>query len=94
MAHDLIFKNNRRNWSRDKETSVSGYDPYARSLFERPNCSTQPQTLIVKQEPARIGWLGATLAVMLSTRVLSGKWPWFWGGLVAKKLNPTSQLKG
>ena len=87
MAHDLILGKNKRDWSRNQSDSNSGYDPYARRLFERPACSEQPQTLIVKREPARIGWLGATLAVMFSTRILSGKWPWFWAGLAAKKLN-------
>ena len=88
MAHDLIINNSKRDWSR-------GYDPYASSLFERPLCSEPPRTLVVKQEPARIGWLGATLAVMFSTRILSGKWPWFWAGLAANNHNPpTFQPKG
>ena len=95
MAKDIFIGNSQRNWSRDGETSTStGYDPYARSLFEGPRperrrCEEAP-AIIVKQEPARIGWLGVTLAVMFSTRILSGKWPWYWAGLAGKRLEGSS----
>jgi hypothetical protein len=86
MAHDIFSGETKRSWSRDQETSsASGYDPYARSLFDRRVCA-EPPPVIVQKEPARIGWLGATLAVMFSTRILSGKWPWYWAGLAGKKL--------
>jgi hypothetical protein len=91
MAHDLFFKNSQRNWSRQSgDSSATGYEPYARSIFERrgsnsPSCSEQP-VIVVKPEPRRMGWLGYTAVAMFSTRILSGKWPWYWAGLAAKKL--------
>jgi hypothetical protein len=97
MAHDLVFKNSKRNWSRTSgDASSSGYDPFARSLFDRGHPSrAEPPIIIVKEEPARVGWLGITLGAMFGTRILSGKWPWYWAGLAAKKLeSPPSHLKG
>ena len=95
MAHDLFFKNSKKDWSRSSgEETSSGYDPYARSIFERRS-RPEPPTLVIKHEgsaaqPARIGWFGATLAVMFSTRILSGKWPWYWAGMAAKKIEGSS----
>jgi hypothetical protein len=96
MAKDLFFKNSKRDWSRSNgdDSATSGYDPYGRSLFER-HPRDVPTTIIVKQEPARMGWFGFTMAAMVSTRILSGKWPWYWAGVASKKLeSPRSPRKG
>jgi hypothetical protein len=96
MAHDIFSGDNSRDWSRgsDNASSTSGRAPFARSLFERRSCAERP-VIVVKQERASIGWLGATLAVMGATRIVSGKWPWYWAGLAAKKLDTShSPQKG
>lgn len=86
MAHDLFFKNTKRDWSRDNTAgSSTGYDQNARAIFERRSCTEQP-AIVVKSEPSHVGWLGTTVGVMFATRILSGKWPWYWAGLAAKRL--------
>lgn len=87
MAHDLFFKKSKRDWSRDNtDSSSSGYDHNARAIFERRICTEQP-AVIVQSEPSRIGWLGTTVGIMFGTLILSGKWPWYWAGLAAKRLD-------
>jgi hypothetical protein len=93
MAHDLILGKTKRNWSREQNTANStGYAPYARSLFERSSLP-ENRPIVIERQPVQIGWFGATVAAMLATRMLSGKWPWYWAGLAAKKLesSPTHQ---
>jgi hypothetical protein len=75
MAHDLFLKNSSRSWSRGIEASASGSH-----LFE------PMATIVVKEQPRRLGWFGTTTAIVLASRVVSGKWPWYWGNIAAKKL--------
>lgn len=79
MAHDLFLKNSPRSWSRGVESSSSGSHLFARS------CDLSP-TVVIKDQRQGPGWFGTTVAVVLATRIVSGKWPWYWGGLAAKKL--------
>ena len=42
-------------------------------------------------QPHRMGWLGYTLAAMFATRILSGRWPWYWAGLAGKRIEKGSR---
>jgi hypothetical protein len=78
MAHDLFFKNSPRSWSRGIEASSSGSH-----LFERREPTP---LLIVRDKNSGHGWLGYALAATVTTRLVSGKRPWYWGQLAAKKI--------
>lgn len=68
MAHDLIFKNSRRNWSRD---TTCGYVP-----------SYSAAPAIVVQERRGPGVLGWSIGIMIGSRLVTGKWPWYWAGKI------------
>ena len=40
----------------------------------------------VEPSRPRMGWLGYTLAAMFATRILSGRWPWYWFGQASNRL--------
>jgi hypothetical protein len=73
MARDLIFKSSKRNWSRD---SISGYDPSCREM--------PPATVI--QERRGPGVLGWSLGLMIGSRLVTGKWPWYWFSRIDRRL--------
>ena len=104
MAHDIFFKDNFRDWSRscDNSTSNSG-SIYADEIFNphRPprailSRCIEPQNVVVEKNTS-MGWFGYTMAAMFATRILSGKWPWYWAGLARDRLEshtPPSHQKG
>lgn len=69
MAHDLIFKSSRRNWSRDTACGSALYG------------SAMPATLVVQERPGP-GVLGWSLGIMIGSRLVTGKWPWYWFGKI------------
>jgi hypothetical protein len=73
MAHDLLFKKSRRNWSRD---SVSGHNGAYPAM---------PSTLVV-QERRGPGILGWSLGIMIGSRLVTGKWPWYWFSRIDHRL--------
>src|SRR5271157_5526228 len=86
MAHDLFSGKTPRNWSRNSDKSSStGYDPYVHGLFNRRDYSDRPAAIVIEKKSSGGGWLGYTLAAVFATRVLSGKWPWYWGELAAQR---------
>jgi hypothetical protein len=38
------------------------------------------------QSRSGTGWFGYTMAAMFATRILSGKWPWYWFNLAGKRI--------
>lgn len=73
MAHDIIFGDRRRDWSRG---SSCGYSP---SCVERP-------TSLVVQERRGPGILGWSIGIMLGSRLVTGRWPWYWFGKIDRRL--------
>ena len=102
MAHDLFFKNSKRDWSRNIQSVSDSGRIYADEIFSRrpvPNPirtdDTEHPKIMVVEKNTGMGWLGYTLAAMFSTRILSGKWPWYWAGIAANKLeSPHAHQKG
>ena len=43
-------------------------------------------TVCTESPRPRMGWLGYTMAAMFATRILSGRWPWYWFGQAADRL--------
>jgi len=101
MAHDIFTGESKRDWSRGCDATSNSGSIYADEIFNprrmaRPTCSEQP-VVVVKN--TGMGWFGYTMAAMFATRILSGKWPWYWAGLAGKRLegsthNPPASQKG
>lgn len=79
MAYDLFLKNTPRSWSRGIEASSSGLH-----LFESRR---EPSPLlIVREKNSGTGLFGYSLAAVVATRLVSGKWPWELARLAVRKL--------
>ena len=71
MAHDLFSKSTSgRNWARESS----------------PTDSNGQDKVIVVKESGGMGLLGWVITISLGSRVLTGKWPWYWAGHAAKRL--------
>lgn len=67
MAKDLLLKKTKRDWSRESSVTSSGYS----------RCTE----IVVRSEPApRSNVLYWALGISAGTRLLTGKWPWYWAG--------------
>jgi hypothetical protein len=98
MAHDLFFKDTKRDWSRGCDTTSNSGAVYADEIFNpRQVVRTVPgrcsEPTVVVEKNTGMSWFGYTMAAMFATRILSGKWPWYWAGMAAKRLegSPTHQ---
>jgi len=65
MARDLLLKKTKRDWSR--ESSASDESGYSR-------CTE----IVVRSEPQRSNVLYWAIGLSAGTRLLTGKWPWYW----------------
>lgn len=98
MAHDIFTGNSSRDWSRGCDSTSNSGAVYADEIFNRRrfprtvdgSCSNQPQEIVVREKATGMGWFGYTMAAMFATRILSGKWPWYWAGIVGKRLEGSS----
>jgi len=95
MAHDIFFRHNTRDWSRGCEDSSNSGAVYADEIFNpRQVVRTVPgscaEPAVVVEKNTGMGWFGYTMAAMFATRILSGKWPWYWAGMAAKRLEGSS----
>ena len=69
MAKDLLLGRTKRSWSRQVAPATSGH-----YLVEQPACVDKPAPA---RGPGIIGW---SVGLMFATRILSGKWTWYWFG--------------
>ena len=56
---------------------------WARGTTMGAECTEQPRS--------HMGWFGYTMAAMFATRILSGRWPWYWAGLAGKRIEKGSR---
>lgn len=49
------------------------------------DCGHQSCTDSPRRGPGILGW---SLGIMFATRIISGKWPWYWFGRVDERLGP------
>jgi hypothetical protein len=70
MAKDLLLGRTKRSWSRQVAPATSGH------YLEQPACVDKPAPAPARG-PGIIGW---SVGLMFATRILSGKWPWYWFG--------------
>jgi hypothetical protein len=78
MAFDLVFGKNNRDFSRGSSSSVVGAD------------SGEDRVIVVKEDRS-MGLFGWTVTICLGSRIITGKWPWYWFGQAARRLEgPTS----
>jgi hypothetical protein len=73
MARDLIFKNSKRNWSRD-------------TVSECASAYREMPATLVAQERRGPGVLGWSLGLMIGSRLVTGKWPWYWFSRIDHRL--------
>jgi hypothetical protein len=91
MAHDIFTGENNRDWSRGSDSPSNIGRVYVDEIFSPRqmqrtipgSCSERP---IVVTKDTGMGWFGYTMAAMFATRILSGKWPWYWAGLAGRRL--------
>ena len=69
MAKDLLLGSTRRSWSRQEPPAASGH-----YLALQPSCPDRPAPT---RRPGIIGW---SVGLVFATRILTGKWPWYWFG--------------
>lgn len=101
MAHDIFMGSSKKDWSRGCDSTSSTGSVYADEIFNprrRETCSDRPAAVLVEKNTG-MGWFGYTMAAMFATRILSGKWPWYWAGIAGKRLegsthNPPVHQKG
>ncbi len=70
MAYDLLLKKRKRNWSRD-------------GLSGDPACT---RAIVVQEQRPRPGLLGWSLGIMIGSRLVTGRWPWYWAKKIDQKL--------
>jgi hypothetical protein len=71
MAKDLLLGRTKRSWGRGGPGEPASSGHY---LVEQPSCQDRPAPA---RGPDIIGW---SVGLMFATRILTGKWPWYWFG--------------
>lgn len=73
MAFDLAFGKTSRDFSRGSSSSIMG-------------SSSGEDRIVMIERKSGMGLLGWTISLSLGTRVITGKWPWYWFGQLRKRL--------
>lgn len=82
MAYDLLFKNSNRNWSRDAVSGEASCSDSSRSLVPQEHRESATRESATRGP----GVLGYSIAIMIGSRLITGKWPWYWFRRVDQRL--------
>ena len=70
MARDLLLKKTGRDWSRGTSTSCGD--------------SRSTEIVIRAEPPHHSNVLGWAIGLSVGSRILTGKWPWYWARKLGK----------
>ena len=54
--------------------------------WSRADSSMGGALVIIEKPRPGLGWIGHAIGASIATRIVTGKWPWYWFGTAAKKL--------
>lgn len=71
MSFDLAFGKTSRDFSRGSSSGSTVGDD---------------KVIVVERKSSGMGLLGWTITLAIGSRIITGKWPWYWFGQVSKRL--------